>query len=54
MNALDCYKPGMGFSTKQETEAMKHPHVIDRNTAQLPSDGHKRKIVIVNCNVYDD
>ena len=29
----------------------KHPHVTDRKTAQLPSDG---QMEICNCNVYDD
>ena len=34
-------KPCMGFNTEQETGALKRPLVIDRNTGQLPSDGHK-------------
>ena len=30
---------------------IKHPHVTDRNTAQLPSYGQNGNL---NCNVYDD
>ena len=40
-------KSGMGFSTEQETEALKHPHVIRQEYSSAAFRWSQRKFVIV-------